>query len=393
MAGFTDLGVEMDEDELVQEAFAYMQAVFPSWTPNEAHPEVALIEEFCSIAAETAVVASNVGKDIFRQFGRQLIGLEPRDGTQASAVTRWTAVDTLGYIIRAGTQVGYSVTGDQIYSFAVDRDYEIRPGEIYTDGVVIMATEVGVDANGLSAQELVVIDALTWVSLVESTNVSTGGSDSESDDSYLSRLRQEMTLLAPRPIVARDFAAIARRVPGVHRAKALDTYDPTDNTYGNARVVTIVPVSADGRPCSEATKLELQQFLDERREINFVINIVDPSYLPIHVIYTAIAFPGEDPAEIHAEAKENVEQLLDPASFGGGSADPPEWRHDNIVYFWEVVAALNAVEGLDRVTALTVNGVTNQDIALFEPAGLPAPLGPNLVIDTQVQGAVSLPEL
>jgi len=84
------------------------------------------------------------------------------------------------------------------------------------------------------------IDSLSWVASIALVGITVGGIDGEEDDVYLNRLKAELQLLTPRPILARDFAVMARRVAGVSRAVALDNYDPDHNllTINQASVET-----------------------------------------------------------------------------------------------------------------------------------------------------------
>jgi uncharacterized phage protein gp47/JayE len=136
------------------------------------------------------------------------------------------------------------------------------------------------------------IDSLGFVQSITLTNPTTGGIDAEEDEDYLNRLSLQLQLLAPRPIVPSDFAAIALDIPGVGRALAIDGYNPADGTTDNERMITIAAVDTLGAAIPADTKQQLASFLEDRREVNFVINIIDPTYTTVDVTFQVQADIG-----------------------------------------------------------------------------------------------------
>jgi hypothetical protein len=83
--------------------------------------------------------------------------------------------------------------------------------------------EDGTLANNLSG-ELVPVEGIDWLTNALTDAPSSGGVDDEEEDEYLNRLSNNFALMAPRPILAPDFALIARNVAGIQRAIAIDNY-------------------------------------------------------------------------------------------------------------------------------------------------------------------------
>jgi hypothetical protein len=73
------------------------------------------------------------------------------------------------------------------------------------------------------------LDVIDGVETVTMAAAATGGTDEEEADDYLDRLADALSILAPRPILPQDFATLARQIPGVGRAVALDLYQPGTN--------------------------------------------------------------------------------------------------------------------------------------------------------------------
>lgn len=214
-------------DELVANALDALVLAFPTWLPVESNLEVQLVEVLARMQSETALVAANVPAGIFRYFGKSLLGIPAIDAASATVPTTWTLSDNLGHTITAGTQVGYRVDGDTLIGFQVQTDVVVDPGNTTTSAgeVILVAQNPGITANDLVADTMYLVDSLAWVSTVTSTATSSGGVDAETDADYLDRLRAELQLLSPRPILPNDFAVLAQRIAGVGRATAIDGYD------------------------------------------------------------------------------------------------------------------------------------------------------------------------
>lgn len=372
MAGYIQVPFVDDPDQLVAESLDHMAELTPGWEPRDGNVEVWLIQTLARLVAEARTVAAQVPVAIFRYFGTALLDLPPVAASTGTLDTTWTVVDGQGYTIPAGTAVAVARTGDDLVAFETVDAHAIPPGQTTITSVPVAAREPGADTNGLGPGPMVLVDALAYVDAVVATSVSTGGVDAEPDEVYLDRLADRLELLAPRPILPGDFATMARQVPGVARAVAIDLYDPDTGTYDNERTVTVAAVDGAGQPIGSVIKDDLATLLEAAREANFVVHVIDPIYVPIVVTFTAVAFREADPDEVTAAAQQAVRDLLDPGRWGTTPRDTARWERHTVVRYLEVAAALDRVDGLDYITALTVNGGT-VDVPLTGPAPLPAP--------------------
>lgn len=372
MAGYIEVPFEKDPDTLAAEAFDYLAANLPGWVPHEGHLESWLIEALTRLVAEAREVASRVPAAIFRYFGQSILDIPAIDATPATAQSTWTMIDAQGYTVEAGTLVAFRVAGDTLIPFRVRDTVVVAPGSVSTavNEVTLEAVEPGTAANNLGAGPMELVDALAYVDSVVATNPA-GGVNGESDDAYLDRLAEELELLAPRPILPNDFAVLARRVPGVYRAQAINLYDPATGTFDNERMVTVAVVDEDGNALSQAIKDEVDAYLESRREVNFIIHVIDPAYVVVDVAFTVVALDGWDLNDVRDRAVAAVTETLDPGTWGGGDQSPPVWLNTaSTVRYLEVASLLDRVEGVDYVQDLTLNGGT-ADVALAGVAALP----------------------
>ena len=222
--------IETDPDILATDAFNFLMDAVPGWLPSEGNFEVWLIEALARMTAQLRDITSAVPTSIFRYFGKTLMGIEPVDASYATGYTTWTMTDNKGYVIPDGTQVTIRDSGGIDHPFVTIGDVVVPAGETATDAGEVLITAVfeGSSSSGLSGT-VELLDVLSFVQSVAIINTTAGGIDAQTDVEYLNFLVEQLQLMAPRPILARDFAIFVKNVEGVYRACALDMYKPAIN--------------------------------------------------------------------------------------------------------------------------------------------------------------------
>ena len=359
MPEYLDLPLETSPEQLVEDSIEYLQAQLPGWLPAEGNLEVWLLEAFARQAAEIRELSVQVPKAIFRYFGI-IAGVPPIDAISATVSSTWLFVDDAGYTVEEGTVVGLATAGDEIHSFRVLSDVAVAQGATTTaaGAVTLVAIEPGSEPNGIGAGSIAeLLDTLDYVSSVTTTDNVSGGFTAESDDVYLSRLASALQLLAPRPIIPEDFATLARSVPGVSRAIAVDGYDPVQATTNNEKTITISVIDAVGADVSSSTLLDVRTLLQAEREVNFVVHVVNPARVAIDVTMAGVASPGWEASTVETNVRQQVASFLNPALWGlpqGG--DVLRWLDERTVRYLDLAGAVNTAEGLDYISTLTLNG-------------------------------------
>lgn len=229
MPEYISAPLETDHVTIAEQALEDIAARIPGWEPAEGNLDVILTRAICYPIAEAEATASRVATDIFRWFGTYLAGVPSIEATQATGQTTWVLADADGHTIPAGTQVQFGPPDSPAGFFVVD-DVVVPPGATTTAAgeVTIRAIEAGAQGSGFTGEGQLV-DGLVFVESVTLEGATTGGIDAEDDDVYLGRLREELTLQSASPILPDEFATLARRVPGVARAVAINLYDPDHN--------------------------------------------------------------------------------------------------------------------------------------------------------------------
>jgi hypothetical protein len=360
-----------DPDQILLRMLQQFAATVPGWVPREGHPEVALLEAAANMAAEDRALIASVSAAVFGHFGESLILLPRLRGTAATATAVFNLADANGHTIPAGTQLLWDDGAGGGMTLTTVDDVIVPVGQSVAAAVAVTADTLGSDGNRITTGPVQVVDALSFVSTAALTIGAAGGVDDETDSDYLDRLAEYLTHFGATAVTAADFAALARNIPGVDRAIAIDGWQVAGDTLGNEKTVGVVVVDAAGQALSAATKTAVDAYLQSLREINFLITVTDPTYTTLTVVFTATARPGRNAADVKANAEAAALAYLSPATWGT-DAGAHTWNLDNVVSYLTLAGEIRAADGVDRLTALTVNGGTS-DVTLTGRVGLPGP--------------------
>lgn len=418
-AGYITLPVTVDPNALLASAFASIAAQLPGWVPREGHLEVAILEELAQMMSETAAVAAQVPVSIFRYFGG-LVGITPITGTPATTPVTFTMTGSAGYTIPSGTVVAYPVSGTTQLLFTVQSDLVIPAGSTTGTGTLVCET-AGTFANNQPAATCQMVTTMASVASVATTATTSGGVDPESTNAYINRLSDELQLLAPRPILASDYAAMAQNVSGVDRALAINGLWPgrtdtgcgttsasptvTDTSIvatdvgrsvtetnvpassyvgvvsagvsfglsssatsnvpvnatatgtglsmvlgdltGQQRCVTVSGVDVNGVSLPATVESALQSYLASKREVNFIVSVINPTFTAIDVTVSLDAVHGQSAASVQTAVTAALQNFLSPANWGGGNLTPPSWTPtSNIVRFLDIANVIRSTFGV-----------------------------------------------
>lgn len=351
MADYIGLGVETDPETIAEDFDAYVQSYFPEFVAA-AGSLIAILRDAQS--QNTAILnelANRHGEEIFRYIG-PLFAIFPYNPVAASAETTWTMVDSSSYEIPAGTELDGTAADGSTIGFSTLTTTTISGG---SGTITVQAVEAGTDANDVTGA-LVQVNAINGVDTVTLDAATSGGDEGETDEEYIDRLSDILQLQSPAPILPDDFATFIRtQVPGIYRAVSIDMYDPDTMLYDQERFVSTAAIDIDGEDISAPLQAEALELLNDAREATFEARIISPTYTTIDVWFTATSLTGYEDSEVQARAVSAVETLLSPATWGvipGG--DPQSWINQTDVRRYEIITAVNNVEGIDYVDELWI---------------------------------------
>jgi hypothetical protein len=367
-SGYIAPDVISDQSQIQEQVFNDLAARAPGWQAHDGNLEVWLTEAWSESASEVRALARDVPATIFTTYGGEVLGIAPGIAEAATGTATFTAVDTQGYTLEAGTQFALPRSGDDLVAFAVDQETVIPPGSNTTGAVAFTAVETGSDGNGLIGTGEM-LDPVTWVDTVTTTEPTAKGADAETPDAYLDRLSILMRMVALRPVLPLDFAILALQVPTVARAISMNLYNPADNTWTNPRMVTLILAGASGYALPTDIKDAVKLMLESLREVNWIVNYLDPAMTPIDVSYEVVAFAGQHEATVQAACDAALTDYLTPINYrlneaspstaGGEVIYPPNGAgttRQQYIYVNELIALLDRCLGVDRVVSVTING-------------------------------------
>ncbi len=355
MADDFDFPIETDPELLLNEWLAEVQSHFPNFDPSPtslAWRAAAAMANMLSVGMDVAAV---VPPAIFRTVGESLHGIGMADATPATATTTWTAVDDAGYdTIPAETLL----TIDGVL-FQTTEDVPFPSGTTVVTPIGVSALEEGTAGNDLGGVDEPVIleEAYDHVSTVVLLTPTGGGTDGETIEEYTTRLRRTMRVLYPHAVRGTDLEIIARTMPQIWRAVALDNFDYPTLTANVEGVATVLLQGPDGMPVPAAVK-DLYESLvlpDNRRLVNHVLYVEDGSYNLVGVEFSFTTHTGYEPAQVKIEAEGAIADFFDPAKWGlPGSGEEPLWTNKTNVSVYDIAGVLDRVEGLDQVTDIKI---------------------------------------
>lgn len=231
MADYIIEPLDTDGEIIYQGFVEFVQGTFPDWEPSEGQLDTIIARYFAQQTAFTADMASRVLRAIYRYFGASLAGIAPLSGSSAQATVHFVISDPLDPPVERtlafGTLLGLTDKDGDVQMFETLDDMVVLAGE--TEGEVLaQALEPGSISNDISGG-VELIELVDWITSANVVGTSSGGSDDEDDDVYIQRLTDNLALMAPRPILAEDFAVFAQNIPGVWRVAVIDNFGPGVN--------------------------------------------------------------------------------------------------------------------------------------------------------------------
>lgn len=153
---------------------------------------------------------------------------------------------------------------------------------------------------------------------------------------------------------------------------------------GNEKSVTVASIDSSGAAVSGPVRTDVEDFLESLREVNFVVNTIDPQVNSIDTTVQVKVLPGFDQPTVQSAVEDAIDSFYDPSTWGiisagaDGSNDATSWQNRNTIYRYELASAINAVDGVDYINGaltLAIHGeaLLEQDLAMRGLVPLPSP--------------------
>lgn len=339
---------DKDAQDLVDQAVADAVAKFPDWEPREGQTEMVHLEGVALEVSELIFAINRLPGAIVEILLR-LFEVERDAGSPPTVVVRFELSDDLGHTIPAGTRVLLPLPADlEPLEFTLNEAMVIPATQTEGTGAAT-GNRNTIDANGVEAEtELELLDAVPYVDAVFTDAAVAAGAEEETSEAYLTRGVQTLRRLVSTLVLPDHFTREALLNPLVVRATTLDNFDVT---VGGGSVpgdhpghVTVLVAGAAGAPLDAGDMTDLDDVLEAKALGNLAVHVAAPTVTDVAVTATVVRKAGYDAADVEAACEAALGAYLDPDSW--------EWGRD--VYVNELIAVLDAVEGVDRVDVIAL---------------------------------------
>ena len=322
-------------------------------------PRPILPADFAALAPNTVGVTRALAID----------GLNPArtvtDGASTSASTTVTSVSA-AFI---SADVGRAITGTATLTY-VDGASTAASTTFTSASAAFIATDVGKAISGGSIPA-----ATTIASVTNGTTVvlSAATPTAATAVSFTITARQIIPTGTTIASVTNAFTAVLS-VAATSTATAATLV--LARLTGQARTIALGAVDNLGNALSTPVKATLQASLTAKREVNFVVTVIDPTVTIIDVTYSLVITAGASAATVQTAVTTAINAYLNPANWAGGSQVPPVWLLGvTTVRYLDLASIVRNTAGVDHINALTfgVQGTAlgTADLTLVGDAPLP----------------------
>ena len=324
--------------DLADRAASNLESVLPEAALPLGSLEMVLIESLALLVQEIGYALNRIPGAVLESLLARLYAIPRSPGVLPTASVELTA-DAAGASIPVGTLVQVSV-GDEIVQLTTDAELTITAGT--PSAVVgITGTEFTDLANGIpSGTPVDLITDTTGVTAAVLSQDVGGGAGPEDADAYLDRAGIRLQRLTATLLQPEQFEAYAIEQPGVYRVKAVNLYN-SDTAVAGGGHLSVASLDSSGAPLSAPAKATLLTGMDDLSAAFLGVHAFDPTITTVPVTATLHTVPGADTTVVHDAAVAALDAYLSPLTWGWGST----------VRRNELIALLEAVEGVDYLTA------------------------------------------
>lgn len=339
-------------EEVVEDAIAYAQEVLPEFEPKAGSLEDAMLQAGASMTSELIGSINRITPGLVEVM-LKLFGVERVSGTQPTGTLTITTVDDAGYTIIAGTRFGYFDNSDienpVLYAFDTVEDLEIANGD--TQGTVAIIGTVFEEVPSLQVGQALQLltPTASILSGVLASNIDPG-EDAESDAVYFSRAIAALNSYSQALALPDQMEQyILSHYSDVYRCKAYsrvnqandDWADPAENGY-----VTIYVSKAGGASLTTAAASAIAEDVKSKSIAGLTLDCKAPALVTVPILVSVTVKSGYTALSVQENILAALNQYIHPDYWGWGEK----------IYYNEVISLIDQVEGVDRVTSLTING-------------------------------------
>jgi uncharacterized phage protein gp47/JayE len=315
----------------------------PGYEWVESSLPAIVLEAMAQIGAEIIFAVNRLPDALVTEMGAR-VGVIYDAGEYAQMSVTFSLVGPTGGTIPAGTLVEATTTaGALVYELA--GPLVIPIGQSIGSGLVraLARTSVG---NGIPASTpLRLVTPTPIVTSVVTATVSASGRDPETPAAYNARVATVLSRLTSTLVLPDHFAAYALGTAGVGRAYPISLYDGVGGPpYTQPGHITVVACDANGVALAPATVTALELAMQSAATAALQVHVIGPTITAVDVTVAVKPSAGYLPAQVQADV---IAALTDYLS-------PTRWPWSGTVRRTELIAAVNAVDGVDYCDLPTI---------------------------------------
>lgn len=329
-------------------ALQYARTTLPEWTPVTGSIEDAILQASASLTGEVIGAINRLPSGIVEVI-LQLLGVTRDSGQLATASVEITAIDDFGYTIPTGTRFGYLQSGDDpvLYTFETTEEATIASASTTVE-TSVSATTTGSYPTLTSGTYLQLISPVPFIDSVQLTANLSAGSEAETDTQYLARAMARLGSLSEGLVTASQMQNhVLATYSDVYRCKAYSRVASASATVEDALVngyTTLYVSKVGGASLTPSARLVIEEDLEQRSVAGLILAVESARIEPVSVTATVTKKPGYTTSQVVANVEAALNQYL----------HPDFWDWSEYIYYNEVLVAIDAAEGVDRVVSLSL---------------------------------------
>lgn len=331
---------DINPDVLVAQAVTDAVTKWPLWIPREGNTEMVLLELLAVEIAEAAYALNRLPALVLEGL-MSLYGVTKSAGTKAGCNVTFTASDTLGHTLPIGTRVRVADRD------AVTTSVLTIPAASSTGTAAVEMVTATAAANLIPTGTVVVaVDPVSWLQSAVTASVTAGGTEPETDATYLVRAAQVLQRVSTSLVTAAQFTAHALGTSGIGRATTIDLYNPVASFSGpgsDLGYVAVAVTDPNGNVLTAPVKAALQADMQARCHAGLQVTVMDGAKQTIPVTVTVKRFLTHTAAQVQANVTAALQAFLNPAVWTWGRAVQPS----------DLYAVIDSAAGVDYVQTLT----------------------------------------
>lgn len=336
--------------DIQNEAVEYARTALPDWLPVVASIEDALLQAASWMTGHLAGAINRLPSSVFEGL-LQLLRINRVTGVAASGSVTVTTTNSFGHTLPVGTRLGYYDNADPdnpiLYTFDTVEELTIPLGQ--TSGSTQVTAALIGQYPALPAGTP--LQVLTPTSFVQSATLATNlnpGTDGETDDEYFGRAVSILNSYSSALVLPAQYEQyLLSNYTSVFRCKAFTRVNPVNNNFTDALengYLTVYACGPDGASIAPAAVTAIEQDLTNRSVAGLSIALRHPTIVPVTLATTVAYKVGSIPSVVKAAVEQALNEYL----------HPDWWDWNQYIYYNEVIARIDAVEGVERVVSLSI---------------------------------------